>query len=116
MTTNTESDTERVHAGKVYDICGAAAVTMDEIADYISAALRARVEYRARTQAQQRAVLQSAGLPELLVDILLGLDALTRDNVYAVPSQTVFDLTGHPPRSVKDWVNEHISLFATAAA
>jgi hypothetical protein len=47
-------------------------------------------------------VLQSAGLPELLVDILLGLDALTRDNVYAVPSQTVFDLTGHPPARSKN--------------
>jgi hypothetical protein len=110
------TDGPQHHAGKVYDICGAAAVTMDEIADYISAALRARVEYHARTQAQQRAVLQSAGLPQLLVDILLGLDALTRDNVYAVPSPTVSDLTGHPPRSVKDWVNEHISLFATSAA
>ncbi|MCU1700801.1 MAG: NAD(P)-dependent oxidoreductase [Mycobacterium sp.] len=96
MATKTESDTERGLDGKVYDISGVAAVTMDEIADYISAALRGRVEYRARTQAQQRAVLQSAGLLELLVDIPLGLDALTRDNVYAVPSQTVFDLTGHP--------------------
>jgi NAD(P)H dehydrogenase (quinone) len=90
------TDGPQHHAGKVYDISGPAAVTMDEIADYISAALRARVEYHARTQAQQRAVLQSAGLPELLVDILLGLHALTRDNVYAVPSPTVSDLTGHP--------------------
>jgi uncharacterized protein YbjT (DUF2867 family) len=110
------TDGPRRHAGKVYDISGPGAVTMDEIADYISAALGTRVEYHARTQAQQRGVLQSAGLPELLVDIFLGLDALTRENVYAVPSPTVSDLTGHPPRSVKDWVNEHISLFATSAA
>jgi hypothetical protein len=33
-----------------------------------------------------------------------------------VPSPTVFDLTGHPPRSVKDWVAEHISLFTTPDA
>ena len=61
-------------------------------------------------------MLQSAGVPELLVDILIGIDALTRNNVYAVPSPTVFDLTGHAPRSVKDWVNEHVSLFAAPAA
>jgi NAD(P)H dehydrogenase (quinone) len=103
------------HAGKVYDISGPAAVTMDEVAGYISAALGTRVEYHARTQAQQRAVLESAGLPGLLVDVLLGVDDITRDNVYAVPSPTVFDLTGHAPRSVKDWVNEHISLFAAPA-
>jgi NAD(P)H dehydrogenase (quinone) len=70
---------------------------MDEVAGYISAALGTRVEYHGRTEAQQRAVLQSAGLPELPVDVLLGVDALTRDNLYAMPSPTVFELTGHPP-------------------
>jgi hypothetical protein len=89
---------------------------MDELADYITAASGNRVEYHALTEPQQRAVLQSAGVPELLVDILIGIDALTRNNVYAVPSRTVFDLTGHAPRSVKDWVREHISLFAAPAA
>ena len=52
----------------------------------------------------------------LLIDVLLGVDTLTRDNVFAVPAPTVFELTGHHPRSVKDWVNEHISLFAAPAA
>ena len=104
------------HAGKVYDISGPAAVTMGEVAGYLSAALGTRVEYHARTEAAQRAVLESAGLPGLLVDVLLGVDAITRDNLYAVPSPTVFDLTGHAPRSVKDWVDEHVSLFATPAA
>jgi len=110
------TDGPQRHAGKVYDISGPTAVTMDELADYISAASETRVEYHARTEPQQRAVLQSAGVPELLVDILIGIDALTRNNVYAVPSPTVFDLTGHAPRSVKDWVNEHVSLFAAPAA
>jgi hypothetical protein len=89
---------------------------MDELAGYISAALGTHVEYHARTEAEQRAVLESAGLPGLLVDVLIGVDEITRDNVYAVPSPTVFDLTGHAPRSVKDWVREHISLFAAPAA
>ena len=104
------------HAGKIYDISGPEAVTMNEVAGYISAALGTRVEYHARTEFQQRAVLESAGLPALLVDVLVGVDDITRDNVYAVPSPTVYDLTGHAPRSVKDWVNEHVSLFAAPAA
>jgi NAD(P)H dehydrogenase (quinone) len=87
---------------------------MDEIAGHIGAALGTAVEYHHRTQAQQRAVLQSAGLPGLMVDVLLGVDTLTRDNVFAVPSPTVFELTGQ--RSVKDWADEHISLFAAPAA
>ncbi|MCW2655132.1 MAG: family NAD(P)-dependent oxidoreductase [Mycobacterium sp.] len=100
------------HVGKIYDISGPTAVTMDEVAGYISAALGTRVEYHARTEAQHRALLESAGLPGLLVDVLLGVDDITRDNVYAMPSPTVFDLTGRAPRSVNDWVHEHLSLFA----
>jgi uncharacterized protein YbjT (DUF2867 family) len=109
------TDGPQRHAGRIYDLSGPTAVTMDEIAGYLSAALGTRVEYHYRTDAQQRAVLQSAGLPGLLVDVLLGVDTLTRDNVFAVPSPTVFELTGRAPRSVKDWVNEHISLFAAPA-
>jgi uncharacterized protein YbjT (DUF2867 family) len=104
------------HAGKTYDISGPAAVTMDEVAGYLSAVLGTRVEYHARTEAQQRTVLESAGLPALLVDLLVGVDDITRDHVYAVPSPTVYDLTGHAPRSVRDWVNDHVSLFAVPAA
>lgn len=104
------------HAGKTYDISGPDAVTMDEVAGDLSAALGKRVEYHARTEQQQRAALESAGLPGLLVDVLIGVDDITRDNVYAVPSPTVFDLTGHTPRSVKDWVHKHVSLFAAPAA
>jgi NAD(P)H dehydrogenase (quinone) len=103
------------YVGKIYDISGPTAVTMDEVAGYISAALGTRVEYHARTEAQHRALLESAGLPGLLVDVLLGVDDITRDNVYAMPSPTVFDLTGRAPRSVNDWVHEHLSLFAAPA-
>ena len=110
------TDDPQRHAGKTYDISGPAAVTMDDVAAYLSAALGTRVEYHARTEAQQRTVLESTGLPALMVDVLVGVDDITRDNVYAVPSPTVYDLTGHAPRSVHDWVNEHVSLFAAPAA
>jgi NAD(P)H dehydrogenase (quinone) len=106
------TDDPHRHVGKTYDISGPAAVTMDEVAEYLSAALGTRVEYHARTEAQQRAVLESAGVPALLIDVLIGVDDITRDNVYAVPTPTVHELTGHAPRSVKDWVSEHVALFA----
>jgi NAD(P)H dehydrogenase (quinone) len=110
------TDGPQRHAGKTYDISGPAALTMDEVAGYISAALGTRVEYHARTEAQQRTVLESTGFSAFMVDVLVGVDDITRDNVYAVPSPTVYDLTGHAPRSVKDWVHEHVSLFGAPAA
>jgi hypothetical protein len=54
------------------------------------------VEYHDRTPAEQRAVLESVGLLVLLVDVLLGLDDLTWDNLFAEPSRTVLNLTGSP--------------------
>jgi uncharacterized protein YbjT (DUF2867 family) len=110
------TDDPQHHAGKIYDISGPAGATMDDVAGYLSAALGTHVEYHARTEAQQRTVLESTGLPALMVDVLVGVDDITRDNVYAVPSPTVYDLTGHAPRSVKDWVHEHVSLFGAPAA
>jgi NAD(P)H dehydrogenase (quinone) len=110
------TDDPQRHAGKTYDISGPAALTMNEVAGYISAGLGTHVEYHARTEAQQRTLLESTGLSALMVDVLVGVDDITRDNVYAVPTPTVYDLTGHAPRSVKDWVHEHISLFGAPAA
>ena len=110
------TDDPNRHVGKTYDISGPEGVTMDEVAGYLSAAVGTRVEYHARTEAQQCAVLESTGLPALMVDVLVGVDDITRDNIYAVPSSTVYDLTGHAPRSVKDWIDEHVSLFAKPAA
>jgi NAD(P)H dehydrogenase (quinone) len=110
------TDDPHRHAGKTYDISGPAGVTMDEVAGYLSAASGTRVEYHARTEAQQRTVLESTGLSALMVDVLVGVDDITRDNAYAVPSPTVYDLTGHAPRSANDWVHEHVSLFAAPAA
>src|ERR1700730_15093962 len=48
------TDDPQRHAGKTYDISGPAAVTMDDVAAYLSAALGTRVENHARTEAQQR--------------------------------------------------------------
>lgn len=91
------------HAGRVYDISGPAAITMPELAGFLSAGL-GTVEYHDRTRAEQRAVLESAGLPPLRVEVLLGLDDLTRDNVFAEPSPTTRELTGRDPRGPQAYV------------
>jgi hypothetical protein len=40
----------------------------------------------------------------------------TRLGLYAQPTSAVFDLTGKTPRTVDDWVDEHIAKFVGAAA
>lgn len=104
------------HAGKIYELSGPSAVTMADVARYISDGIGSTVEYHDRIEAEQRAVLESVGVPALLVDVLLGLDALTASNIFAEPTSTVADLTGVPARSVAAWVDEHIALFKPPVA
>jgi NAD(P)H dehydrogenase (quinone) len=103
------------HGGRVYDLTGPDAVTMPDIAGLISAAIRSPVDYQDRGEAEQRTVLKSVGVPELLIDVLIGLDDLTRDNLFAQPNSTVTDLTGRPARSVQAWIEEHRSMFTPPA-
>ena len=96
----------KAHAGQAYHLTGGAAVTMAQLAELVSAARGVPVHYAARSLAEQRAIHESAGLPPLAVDVLLGLDELTRDDLFAQPSSTVQDLTGAAARSPQAWVEE----------
>ncbi|MEN3283299.1 MAG: hypothetical protein V7607_4439 [Solirubrobacteraceae bacterium] len=102
------------HAGRAYDITGPEPVTMHDVADLLARALTRTVRYADRTRDQQRAVLESLGLPALRVEVLLGLDDLFRGGVYAQPTSTVEDVTGHAPRPVDEYVGEHLAAFAAA--
>jgi NAD(P)H dehydrogenase (quinone) len=104
------------HAGSIYALSGPAPVTMHEIADQLSAGLGTRVEYHDRTEAEQRAVLESAGLSPLRVQVLLGLDDLIRDKAEAAPSPVIPELTGRPARSAADYITENLSLFVLSGS
>jgi uncharacterized protein YbjT (DUF2867 family) len=103
------------HAGKVYDLTGPEPVTMPELAALLSAELGATVRYHDRTRAGQRAVLESAGLPPLQVEVLLGLDDLTRIGLFAMPAPTVHALTGQHPRPVAQLLTESLAAFVSPA-
>jgi NAD(P)H dehydrogenase (quinone) len=100
------------HAGRAYDLTGPGPVTMPELARLLSAGLGRTITYRDRTEAEQRAVLTAAGVPDLMVEVLLGLDRLVRSDASAAPTGTVRELTGRPPRSVAEFVAAHLDAFA----
>jgi uncharacterized protein YbjT (DUF2867 family) len=102
------------HAGQIYTPTGPEAVSMPDVARLISDALGKPVQYTNRSADEQRAVYKSVGVPPLLIDVLLGLDDLTRENLFATPTATVEQLTGRAPRSVADWIEENHSKFQPA--
>jgi NAD(P)H dehydrogenase (quinone) len=104
------------HGGRIYPLSGPDPVTMPEIAGLLSAGLGTTVTYHDRSEAEQRAVLESAGLAPLMVEVLLGLDDLIRDNTAATPLPAGPELTGRPARRPRDYIAENLALFALAAS
>ena len=43
---------------------------------------------------------------------LLGLDEINRSNLYATPTDTVQQLTGHPPRTVEEYIERNRAAFS----
>jgi hypothetical protein len=43
---------------------------------------------------------------------LLGLDKINRSNLYATPTDTVQELTGHPPRTVDEYIERNRAAFS----
>jgi NAD(P)H dehydrogenase (quinone) len=103
------------HGHEIYDLTGPAPVTMDGIAALLAEGLGRPVTYIRRTEQAQRAFYAAVGLPPLTIDVLLGLDHLTRTNVYATPTPGVMALTCQVPRSVAAFVQERIADFAMPA-
>ena len=102
------------HGRKIYDLTGPAPVTMDDMAALLAQGLGRPVAYIRRTEQEQRAFYAAVGLLPLSIDVLLGLDHLTRADVYAAPTSGVMALTAQAPRTVAASVRERIADFAPA--
>ena len=82
----------------------------------ISDGLGKSVHYHVRSAAEQRSIFESVGLPPVIVEVLLGLDDLTREELIAKPNSVTTSLTGKAARTVSAWIEEHISAIAVRAA
>lgn len=104
-------ETEHVASQRAYHLTGPAAVSMPEVAEELSELLGRRVSYEHRTLAEHRAVLIGSGVSEMVADLLLGLDRVFRESVLAETTRTVASLTGREPRSIVDWLKDHLAAF-----
>lgn len=97
---------------RAYHLSSPRAWSMPQIAEELSRLLGRTVVYEHRTPERQRELLTAAGVPELDVEILLGLDHIFATSVLAETTHTVEQLTGRPPRSVTDWLAEQLQAFS----
>lgn len=100
------------HVGSSYELSGPAALSFAERAAALSAVVGRDIRYVDVEPATHRRDLLAAGLDEWHADALGELYAAYRAGYAATVTDTVERLTGRPPRSLPDYLDEHRAAFA----
>lgn len=101
-----------VHAGKRYFLTGGAAMGYAEVAAEISQAIGAPVTYREISMEEARRRMQARGVPASEIDASLAILAYQKaGGPTSTVSRKVEEILGRPPRTVRDFVRDHISYF-----
>jgi NAD(P)H dehydrogenase (quinone) len=90
-----------------YDITGPEALTKAEIAELASDVTGRPISVVQVSDDQLAAGLASAGLPQFVITLLVGIDANTRAGGLATCSDAVQRLTGRAPQSLKQFLTAH---------
>jgi uncharacterized protein YbjT (DUF2867 family) len=100
------------HVGQVIEMTGPVALTNDDVAAALERALGHPVAHEWLDEQTLRAQLASFGLPDWLIDSLLGQQRLTRENRLSMVSSTVENVLGRPPRTFDQWLTDNKPAFA----
>lgn len=100
------------HAGKAYELSGPEALTTAQQVDQIGAIVGRDLKFiNVSDDAAQQAML-GMGMPPRQVDAMIGLIQLLRGfgRIEPYPND-VTALTGHPPRSFREWAQANAEAF-----
>jgi NAD(P)H dehydrogenase (quinone) len=98
--------------GTRHVLTGSVALTWPEVAARLTKVLGRVIRYDAISIEERRAQLERGGLAPWRVELLLGLDEIDRSSLYATPTDTVRQLTGHPPRTVEEYIERNRAAFS----
>src|SRR5439155_10232250 len=98
--------------GGTHVLTGPDALSWPDVARTMSAVTGRTITYDAVSTQARRDQLENAGLAGWRVDLLLGIDELNRHSVYAVPNDSVRELTGHSARTIEDFLRRHQAVIA----
>ncbi|MGO9899142.1 MAG: hypothetical protein ACLP0J_05515 [Solirubrobacteraceae bacterium] len=56
-------------------------------------------------------MLSDAGVPDLFINVLLGLDQIFATGAQSETTTTVAEVLGRPPRSAPDRITDNLELF-----
>lgn len=99
------------HIGKVYELTGLKSQDIHGMAAEYSSALGRPVKYVDVPLEEWAKQVKLKNLPEYVFNHLYTIASLHRENRYDRLTNTVEQLTGARPMSVKEWVSEHKAEF-----
>lgn len=105
------------HAGKKYFLTGGVAVGYADLAAALSHATGRTITYRPISMAEARARLAARGVAAASIDAVLAIAEYQKNGgPTATVSPNVERLLGRPPRTIHDFVRDHIGAFRRASS
>ncbi|GAA4877136.1 NmrA family NAD(P)-binding protein [Actinomycetospora straminea] len=101
------------HDGRTYELTGPAAVTGDDVARELTALLGRRVDYVPVTDEVATAGLLAAGVPAWSARGTVAVFGELRRGAQSEASDVVRVVTGREPRSLADFLADHVAAFRT---
>ncbi|WP_331766393.1 NAD(P)H-binding protein [Embleya sp. NBC_00896] len=98
------------HAGRTYTLTGPRALTVHDKIRTIGAAIGRDIGFVELTREQANQRLRDRGVPEDVIDYVVGWHAAPPESAYTVVP-TVEEVTGRPARTYADWAAEHADAF-----
>ncbi len=105
------------HVGRRYVITGSENMTLDEMAEVLTAELGKAVAYVDLPIEQWRTLLvENVGFPEFLATHLAAVAQDHRDGLFSGATNVVETITGRPPQSLAEFIRTHKSEFSSGRA
>ena len=104
--------TQPGHQDKTYVLTGSEAISYRQAAEIIGGVIGKKLRFVDESPEEARARRVREGVPPAVIESILAIGAYQRAGGKTVTiTNTVAELTGRPPRTVAEFVQEHASLF-----
>ncbi len=101
-----------VHSGHNYKLTGPEALTYAEVAASFTRVLGYPVKYVGVDDANLRAGLKAASVPEFIIDEILKIGAMTRRGDLELVTNAVQQVLGRPAHSIVQWIEANQNAFS----
>jgi uncharacterized protein YbjT (DUF2867 family) len=99
------------HEGHAYALTGPQLLSFGDMAQVLAQVLGRPIRYIDIPESVAADQMRKAGLPEYVVEGLVGAFLELRKDRFAYVTDAVEQVTGRPPRTFEEWCREHVAEF-----